>query len=111
MKNNFYCEYTYCFAVAGCRQSISKSEAGADISMSSSESLSSCMRQDPPGEETQPSGPPSYIHSGCNQYRNNMLAHLGLNVIQPPSSTGMKAPHNNAFYVTGYYFLEFFSIH
>ena len=48
----------------------------SNISISSEEDLTSCIRPVPSDAEVLVSGQPSYLHTGCHQYRNNMLAHL-----------------------------------
>ena len=79
--------------VSGYHLSMSDSEA-SNISMCSSESLNSCQRQAPAGEETHVSGQPGYLHTGCHQYRNNMLAHL----LHSPTNSGVTKKTHDGYY-------------
>lgn len=80
----------------GLHQSFSGSETSTDVSVSSTENLSTCHRQEPQGEETQvPQTCVSYDTSGSSEY--SILARLGM----PTSGMELKPVNTPQIYVTG----------
>ena len=88
----------------GYRQSYSGSEASTDISLSSTENLSTSARQDPQGEETVQVAPsPGLLDPGGDggtgdATYSELLAHLA--AAMPASAVEVKSA-NSTFYVTG----------
>ncbi|XP_061184323.1 angiomotin-like isoform X2 [Saccostrea echinata] len=63
----------------GLRQSFSGSETSTDVSVSSTENLSTCMRQEPQGEENQSTtGYPSHLDYSSSDAGYSILARLGM---------------------------------
>ena len=86
------------FVLSGFRQSYSGSETSTDMSLSSTENLSSCsLRQEPQGEETHGLFPNTFDPNinGSDTY--SILSRLGM----PQSAVEVKAANSSTFYVTG----------
>lgn len=88
----------FSFSVLGLRQSFSGSETSTDVSVSSTENLATCQRQEPQGEETQ-------TQQSCFPYDINtttqsdysILARLGM----PTSGMEFNSQNTPQIYVTG----------
>lgn len=69
--------FYFCFV--GLRQSFSGSEASTDVSVSSTENLSTSVRQEPQGEENQSTtGYPPHLDYGSSDNGYSILARLGM---------------------------------
>lgn len=67
------------FCCVGLRQSFSGSEASTDVSVSSTENLSTSVRQEPQGEENQSTtGYPPHLDYGSSDNGYSILARLGM---------------------------------
>lgn len=80
----------------GLHQSFSGSETSTDVSVSSTENLASCQRQEPQGEETQQSSFP-YDINASTQSDYSILARLGM----PTSGLELKSQNTPQIFVTG----------
>lgn len=82
----------------GLRQSFSGSETSTDVSVSSTENLASCQRQEPQGEETQTQQSCfPYDISTSTQSDYSILARLGM----PTSGMELKSQNTPQIYVSG----------
>ena len=93
----FTISFYFCPAL-GLRQSFSGSETSTDVSVSSTENLSSSQRQEPQGEETQvQQSSHSYDLSNTSDSDYSILARLGMST----AGLELKAPPTPQIYVTG----------
>lgn len=84
------------YIFSGLHQSFSGSEGSTDVSVSSTENLPTCIRQEPQGEETQlPQTCLSYDTCGSSEY--SIIARLGMST----SSMDVNPVNTPQIYVTG----------